>query len=225
MSSNLLQGKVFWVQGAGRWPGPVIARALAENGASVAAVDMTPNLLDPLDEFALQTGLPIRSYVGDSSRGMPARALLDEILSDWGRIDGLILNQRVELNRSVMETDEYDWGRTLEMNLNGAFLTVRLAAEQMKAAGGGVIMAVVSDPARASGMSAATAASQNGILAFVQTAARELIAYNIYSVLLSLESSGTDSLLTEKVIQLCAAPEVDANGRLFRVLLPRQAGQ
>jgi NAD(P)-dependent dehydrogenase (short-subunit alcohol dehydrogenase family) len=173
MMKSTLEGKIVMMQGAGRAPGPQMARAFAAEGALVAACDLSPALLNPLEAASPN----IRGFVGDVARGMPARAVLDEILEEWNRVDVLINNPRVSPQAALIDLDEYDFQRTIDANLNGAFLLTRLAARLMRDQGGGVIINVVETLANAP---AAYAASQAGLLALSQTAAKELIAYNIH---------------------------------------------
>lgn len=181
MNEKLLEGQVVLIIGAGRWPGPQLALALASQGATVAANDLSPVLLDPLCEAAGPFSGKIRGYTADATRGMPLRAMLDEVMEDWGKIDVLINNPRVAPSYDLLDMDEWDWQRTVEMNLNGPFLASKLAARSMQAAQRkGVIINIV-DTTDFPGLPghSAYAASQAALLSFSQSAAREFIAYNI----------------------------------------------
>jgi 3-oxoacyl-[acyl-carrier protein] reductase len=196
--NNALSRKMVFIQGAGRQPGPHVVRAFAGQGASVAACDLSPILLKPFENS--ETGLePVRTYVGDTSRGMPARALVDEVLSDCGRIDILINNLRVAPATSLLQMDEWDWQRTIDLNLNGVFLLTRLVAQAMVEQGGGVMINLMASPgpALATPGRAAYAASQMGLLALTQAAAQELIAYNIrvYGVCVEGLEANSDKLV------------------------------
>lgn len=176
-----LQDTVVLIVGAGREPGPSIARALAAQGAIVALNDLSPVPLDPIVAAIQASGGRANSYVGDATRGMPLRAMIDEVLADWDRIDVLINNPRVQPLTPLMDMDEWDWQRTVEMNLNGPFLVTQLCAKLMREQGEGVVINIIESeryaadgPARA-----AYAASQAGLLALTRSAAKELMAYNI----------------------------------------------
>lgn len=181
MTGEILRGRVILMTGAGRWPGPALALAFARAGATVAANDLSPALLDPLAEAAETLPGEIRSYVADATRGMPLRAMLDEILDDFGQISVLVNNPRIMPETPLLEMDEWDWQRTIEVNLNGPYLITRLVAGQMKEAGGGAILNLVDTAAQAleSAGRSAYAASQAGFLSFSQAATRELMTYNI----------------------------------------------
>lgn len=181
MPGSSLQDQIVLIIGAGRKPAPELALALAGQGAVIAANDLSPVLLDPLVEAVSRRGGRIRTYVADATRGMPLRAMLDEIMEHWGRIDILINNPRVQPVASLLTMDEWDWQRTVEMNLNGPFLVMQLVAKIMKEQGRGTILNLVdaSQPAVKKPGLAAYVASQQGLLALSQAAAHEFFAYNI----------------------------------------------
>jgi NAD(P)-dependent dehydrogenase (short-subunit alcohol dehydrogenase family) len=241
MSQDLLRNKVILIVGAGRSPAPALALTLAGRGAVIAANDLSPVLLDPLTTAIAEAGGQARSYIADATRGMPLRAMLDEVLEDWGRIDILINNPRIRPEAALFSMDEWEWQRTIEMNLNGPFLVTQLVARVMKEQGdGGIIFNLVDhNPAvlEAPGL-AAYAASQQGLLALSQAAAREFIAYNIRVHTLcpdetllnnsaqtgdpqvkpaSLETATSNQALAELVITLCGSETAHQTGQIFRV--------
>jgi NAD(P)-dependent dehydrogenase (short-subunit alcohol dehydrogenase family) len=228
-----LTGQVVLVNGAGRGPGPLMTETFARAGAVVAAVDLSPILLDPLVERVRSAGGQIRTYIGDFSRGMPARSLLDEIMTDWERVDVLINNPRVSPHSSVLKMDEWDWHHTLDLNLSGAFLLTQFVGRLMVEQGGGVminLLAADSPDLHAAGR-AAYAASQAGLLALSHSAARELIAYNIriYALclddaVLNVPSMAVDSApgspansLSELALFLCSPAAAHLPGQVFRI--------
>ncbi len=96
MSTAALRDQVVLIIGAGRPPAPALAAALAGQGASIAANDLSPVLLDPLETAITTHGGRIRTYVADATRGMPLHAMLDEVLEDFGNIYILVNNPRVQ---------------------------------------------------------------------------------------------------------------------------------
>lgn len=176
-----LQDCVALITGAGRAPAGAIAGALAAQGAVVAANDLSPTLVDPIVRSISTNHGRIQAYIADATRGMPLRAMVDEILSDWGHIDILVNNPRIQPTAALLEMDEWDWQRTVEMNLNGPFLVTQVVARLMREQGGGTVINIVdAEPARLNMHGrAAYAASQQGLRALSEAAARELIAYNI----------------------------------------------
>lgn len=215
-----LQDQVVLIIGAGRTPAPALAAALSAQGASIAANDLSPVLLDPLGAAVAAQGGTIRTYVADATRGMPLHAMLDEVLEDFGRIDILINNPRIQPETPLLEMDEWDWQRTIEMNLNGPFLVTQRVARRMKEQGHGIILNLVDTQAsslEAPGR-AAYAASQQGLLTLSLAAARELIAYNIRVHTLCLSQpfipGGT---LSELAFFLCSPEAAHLTGQVYQV--------
>ncbi len=175
------RNQVVLVTGAGRGIGRAIAEAFALRGALVAANDITPVNLDETVRRIAQNGGKCRDYVYDIAKKMPVQAMLAQIRDDFERIDILINNAGVEPHASVLEMDEWDWRRTLDVNLTGAFFTLQSTGRLMRDQGGGVIVNIASIAGRAHGLKhrAAYVASKMGLIGLTREAARELAAYNI----------------------------------------------
>jgi NAD(P)-dependent dehydrogenase (short-subunit alcohol dehydrogenase family) len=173
---NGFQEKVVLILGAGGGLGREVARAFSELGAVVAAND-----LNPLGLGETLSGLePSRSveYVYDIAKKMPLQALVEEVVSDWQRIDILINTSVVKPRAAVLDMDEWDWHRTLDYNLGGCFFAMQLVGRTMQAQGGGAIINVIS-PAQEDEKQTALAASQAGVAALTRFAGRELAPFGI----------------------------------------------
>lgn len=70
--------------------GAAMARGLAEAGASVAIAGRTHQKTLTLAEKLTKAGLQARGYQADTTDEGRLRAVLDEILSDFGRVDVLV---------------------------------------------------------------------------------------------------------------------------------------
>jgi NAD(P)-dependent dehydrogenase (short-subunit alcohol dehydrogenase family) len=175
------EGKVVLVTGAGRGIGRAIAEAFAARGARVAANDITPVNLDETVRRITATGGTCKGYVFDVAAKMPVQAMIEEIRDAWQRIDILVNNAGVEPHTSILELDEWDWRRTLDVNLSGPFFTTQSVGRVMREQGGGIIVNIASIAGRAHGLKdrAAYVASKMGLVGFTREAAREFAAYNI----------------------------------------------
>ena len=173
--------KVVLVTGAGRGIGRAIAEAFAAESAVIAANDITPINLDDTIAHITDVGGKAKGYVADVAGKMSVQTMLEEILDDWGRVDILVNNAGVEPHAPLLELDEWDWRRTLEVNLTGAFLTMQSVGRVMCAQGGGCIVNIGSIAGRAHGLKdrAAYVASKMGLIGLTREAARELAEYNI----------------------------------------------
>ena len=167
------ENKVILVTGAGKGTGRGVAEAFAGQGAVVAANDISPVNLDETVAHIQAAGRQAKAYVEDIAKKMPVQTLLNAVLDDFGQIDILVNCAEVEPQKSVLEMDEWDWQRTLDVNLNGAFLLTQSAGRIMKEKGGGVIIQVGERP---KGMErrAAYFTSKAGLAALSALAAYEL---------------------------------------------------
>jgi NAD(P)-dependent dehydrogenase (short-subunit alcohol dehydrogenase family) len=191
---------VVLVTGAGKGLGRAVAQAFAARGAIVAVNDISPVNLDETVARIEASGGRVRAYVEDIAKKMPVQALLNQVLDDWGRLDILVNCAEVEPTYSVLEMDEWDWQRTLDVNLTGAFLLTQSAGRIMRSQGGGVILHV-GERARGTELRAAYFASKAGLAAISALAAYELSEYGIrvYHV---QPAEGGDT--AAEVVALCA---------------------
>lgn len=174
-------GKVVLVTGAGRGIGREIAMAFSSRGAWVAANDITPINLDQTIEQIQTSGGVAKDFVTDISKKMPVQAMVDQILEEWEHIDILVNNAGVEPHAPLLDLDAWDWQRTLDVNLSGAFYTTQSVGRVMRSQGEGVIVNIASIAGRAHGLKdrSAYVASKMGLIGLSREAARELAAYNI----------------------------------------------
>ncbi len=170
--------KVVLVTGAGRGIGRAIALAFAGQGARVAANDLTPV---NLDHTIAAAGGRARAYLGDVSSKQAVQVMIEQIREDFGSIDVLVNNAGVEPHASLLELDEWDWSRTLAVNLTGPFLLMQSVGRVMVEQGGGVMVNMASIAGRAHGLAERSAyvASKSGLIGLTREAARELATYNI----------------------------------------------
>jgi NAD(P)-dependent dehydrogenase (short-subunit alcohol dehydrogenase family) len=190
-----LQGKVVLVTGAGKGLGRSLAEALAARGACVAANDVTPINLDETVQRIASSGGQVKAYVEDIAKKMPVQTLLNQVLDDFGRIDVLVNCAEVEPQKSVYEMDEWDWQRSLDVNLSGPFLLTQSVGRIMKEKGGGTIVLVGARP-KGSGKRAAYLAGKAGLAALARAAAEE---YSALGIAVYYYDGGTDRLVDEIV--------------------------
>jgi len=170
--------KIILVTGAGKGAGRRVAEAFAAQGATVAVNDVSPVNLDETVAHIRAAGGHVKAYVEDIAKKMPVQALLNQVLDDFGRIDILVNCAEVEPQKTVLEMDDWDWQRTLDVNLTGAFLLTQSVGRIMKEKGGGIIVHVGARP-KGTERRAAYFASKAGLEALVEAANGELFAFGI----------------------------------------------
>jgi NAD(P)-dependent dehydrogenase (short-subunit alcohol dehydrogenase family) len=173
--------KVVLVTGAGRGIGKAIAIAFAQAGARVAVNDINPDSCAKTADEIITSGGQAMACHADVANKLAVQAMLIDIEDHWGRVDILINNAGVEPHQPIVQLDEWDWNRTIDVNLKGAFLCSQSAGRMMQQQGGGVIVNIASIAGRAAGLRdrSAYVASKTGLIGFTKECAREFAAYNI----------------------------------------------
>ena len=129
---GILDGKHALITGGGTGIGAAIARSLAGAGA---AVSIAGRRLQPLQEVA--RGLPkAAAIVADVTREADNDALVRTARESHGPIDILIANAGAAETAPAGRIDLALWRRMLDVNLTGAFLSVRAALPDLTRQGG-----------------------------------------------------------------------------------------
>ena len=138
---NRLAGKVAVVTGAAVGLGRAIALRMAEEGASVAVLD-----LQEADARAFVAGLEARGLAAaawrcDVSSESEVQSVLQEVASRFGRIDILVNNAGVSgADKPTHEITEAEWDWVQAINVKGVFFCTKHAIPHLKQAGGGSII-------------------------------------------------------------------------------------
>lgn len=170
-----LKEKVILITGAGKGSGRILAQAFAERGGIVAANDISPINVEEVVGQITAGGGRAQAYVEDVAKKVGAQNLIKQVEDDFGRIDILINHAAVEPHTPLLDMDEWDWHRVLDVNLTGAFLMIQSVGRVMRAQGSGTILSLVTDSVPA----AAFLASMRGLEGLTLQAARELAPYGI----------------------------------------------
>jgi len=141
MGKRLLDRRAV-VTGAGRGMGLAIARALFNEGARVALVDIdekraveAARQLDKKYERVLGERVDVTDKVG-------IQELVKEMKTRWGGIDILVNNAGGALETPYLlgEIEEKDWNLVVDVNLKGAFLCCQAVIPEMVKQGKGAIV-------------------------------------------------------------------------------------
>ncbi len=176
-----LSNRVALVTGAGRGIGRSIALAMAQAGARVCVNDINPDTAYATAGDILAAGGQAFDYTADVANKFQIGPMIEAMRDRWDRLDILVNNAGVEPKASVLAMDEWDWDRTIGVNLKGTFLCSQLAGRVMRDQGGGVIVNVSSIAGYKTPLAdrSAYCASKAGIVGFTRECAREFAAYNI----------------------------------------------
>jgi 3-oxoacyl-[acyl-carrier protein] reductase len=172
--------KVVLITGAGKGKGHALAEAFTQLDALVAVNDVSPINLDKLVN---QGGGKIKAYTEDVAKKVAIQSIIKQVEDDFGRIDILINHAAVEPRSPLLDMDEWDWHRVLDVNLTGAFLATQSVGRVMRERGSGVIVNLItlSTPQiKESRNNAAYMISMYGLIALTRAAATELAPFGIH---------------------------------------------
>lgn len=219
MSAAAVGSKTALITGAGREPASLVALALARLGWQLALNDLTPLRLEEVARAASGLGAQVSTHVGDASKGLFARGLVEETLDRWGHIDLLVNCPLAAPRQALLDLDEWDFQRTLEANIHGPFLLMQLAGNWWRNEGRqGLILNLVSaapTPPDRAGQEAAYA-SQVGLRALTAASAPGLKEHNIrVYALCSAENDRAG--LARRVEELLDPQQAAPTGTIFQI--------
>jgi 3-oxoacyl-[acyl-carrier protein] reductase len=171
-----LKDRVALITGGSRGIGRETSLLLAQAGAEVIvnyhkSMDKAEGLLE---EIARQGG-KAEIFQTDISKPEEVKALFEHIRKRWSRLDILVNNAGTIRDTLLLSTELPDWDRVLDLNLRGAFLCTRYAAEMMLPNHSGKIINIASTGAIKGGRGQTNyAASKGGLVAFSRACAAEL---------------------------------------------------
>lgn len=171
-----LSGQTAVITGAGRGIGQVIASALAQAGADIVACDVDGASAEATAEAIRSDGRKALGVQVDVTQEISVAGLVEQAL-DWsGRLDVLVNNAGVTVQKEAVALTLDEWNRVLGVNLTGVFLCCRCAAPVMVRGGGGRIVNVASingQVAPAFHPSSAYSAAKAGVLGLTRALAVE----------------------------------------------------
>jgi len=172
-----LDGKVALITGGARGMGAEDSRLFAAEGATVV-------LTDVLDDLGAETASQIEgaSYQRlDIRNEAEWQAVVDQVMSDHGRIDVLVNNAGVDLVKKLLATTIEDFEQVTDINLRGTFLGMRTVAEAMIKAELPCSIVNISSVAGLQGLAnhAVYSASKFGVTGLTKSAAKEWGRYGI----------------------------------------------
>jgi len=139
---NRLENRVSIVTGAARGMGYAIAKALYDEGARVAIVDIDAEAVSEAAVSLDRDSARVMGRAVDVTSKEQVLNLIREVASAWGGIDILVNNAGGALftPHILAEIEEKDWNLVVDVNLKGAFLFCQAAIPAMQKQGRGAIV-------------------------------------------------------------------------------------
>jgi acetoacetyl-CoA reductase len=171
-----LKEAVVVVTGASRGLGRAIAEEVARGGAKVVvnysrSKEPAEELVNEISENGGEA-IAVQADVSDAEQ---AQNLIDQAIEEYGRIDVLVNNAGINIDRTLKKLSVDDWDKVIQVDLNSAFYTVHAVLPHMTEQGGGKIINMSSFVGEAGNIGQANySAAKAGLLGFTKTAAKEL---------------------------------------------------
>ncbi|KAJ5378322.1 uncharacterized protein N7496_005731 [Penicillium cataractarum] len=141
-TSPRLRGKVTVVTGGAAGIGQDLAQSIAEAGGDVAILDIAEGSSCDLVKLANFFGVRAKYYRTDVSDKDKLEQTFNEVVRDFGHIDGCVTAAGVMVMTDFLDYKWDDAVTTQMINVVGTFMTAQLAAKQMRLqrSGGSIVM-------------------------------------------------------------------------------------
>jgi 3-oxoacyl-[acyl-carrier protein] reductase len=198
-----LKGKIALVTGGSRGIGRETCLLLAQAGAEVIInYNRSKDQAESLLEQITKEGGSAEVFQTDISNPEEVQRLFEHVRKKFNRLDILVNNAGIIKDNLLLSTELSDWDKVLDLNLRGAFLCTRYAAEIMLTNHSGKIINISSTGAIRGGRGQANyAASKGGLAAFTRACAVELAGKGIQvnAVLPGMIVTGMSSRVRKRV--------------------------
>jgi acetoacetyl-CoA reductase len=176
-----LEGGVAVVTGAGRGMGRAIAEELGAAGAKVAVnYSRSKEPAQEVVEKLSSNGVEAVALGADVSKPDQARQLIEETLDRFGRIDVLVNNAGITIDKTMRKLTTEEWDAVVQVDLNSCYYTVKPALEHFIEQQSGKIINISSFVGEAGNFGQTNyAAAKAGIIGFTKAAAQELARYQV----------------------------------------------
>lgn len=175
MCEKRLEGQVALVTGGARGIGKAISMRLAEEGASIAVVDIMKDVAEGTAEELRKLGVSAEAFAANVVKPEDAENTVKAVIEKFGKLDILVNNAGITKDTLLMRMGEQEWDAVINVNLKGTFNFIKAATRPMMRARSGRIVNIASvvglmgNPGQAN-----YSASKAGVIGLTKTAAKEL---------------------------------------------------
>lgn len=174
-----LTGKVAVVTGAARGIGAAVAKRLAEDGATVAVIDLEEVHTKATVDAIVAAGGTAIGIGCDVSDEEAVTSSAERIRSEAGSIDVLVNNAGLLRDNLLFKMSLSDWDTVMAVHLRGTFLWSRAAQKTMVENRWGKIVNLSSTSALGNRGQTNYSAAKAGLQGFTKALAIELGPFNV----------------------------------------------
>src|SRR5689334_3151018 len=122
-----LDGKVVVITGGAAGIGRACVDDFVRRGAQVAVADVAAN--GPGELFVK----------ADVSQPDDVQALVRAVIDRFGRIDALVNNAAIQVNKTIEDTTPDEWARQMAVNVGGVFLCSKYFLPHLRESRGAIV--------------------------------------------------------------------------------------
>ena len=176
MSDHSNGQRVAIVTGGARGIGAAITTALARSGVHVAAgYSSNAQAADELAGKLVAAGASVSVHQGNVGEAADCNRVVHEVLEQRGRVDYLINNAGITVDKTMRKMTIEDWHAVLRINLSGAFYMIKAVLDHMLERKFGRIVNISSVIGQTGSVGQANyAASKSGLFGLSQSLAQEV---------------------------------------------------
>lgn len=191
------------VTGSTRGIGKETALFLLKNGLNVIISSRTQQSIDSIiQDIYLKFPSKKENVLGlrcDVSKYSDVRSLVDVSIKRFGKIDILINNAGIVYFKSLWNTTEEEWDRTIDINLKGVFLFTKEVLPHMIENNSGVIVNVSSGAGKSGFANLSSyCASKFGIIGLTESVAKEVEHKNVK--IMAICPGGVDTKMIKDIV-------------------------
>ena len=168
-------GRVVFVTGGTRGIGAAISRSFGEQGAVVAAgYGSATEHAQNFQASLVADGVEASIHQGNIGSAEDCRRTVNDVLEQHGRLDVLVNNAGITIDKMVLRMTDEDWYKVIAVNLSGAFFMSQAVLPHMIDRGSSRIINISSIIGETGNLGQANyAASKSGLFGLTKTMARE----------------------------------------------------
>ncbi len=174
-----LTNKVAYITGGSKGIGYGIAKALLEQGMSVAITSRDLSSAQKAADSLTNDPSKILALQSDVSTLANEKTAVRQVLDHFGKLDVLVANAGVGHYAPIESLTEEDWNSTIDTNLTGVFHSVKASVDALKESKGYIITIASLAGTNFFENGAAYNASKFGLVGFSQAIMLDLRKYGI----------------------------------------------
>ena len=221
-----LRDRPVLVTGAASGIGRATAERLAHEGARVGLIDRNTALLDELVRALITSGARALALPADVSQEDAMTAAVERAVRELGGLGGVVTSAGIFAPGDMQLAGDVDlatFSHTLDVNLKGTFLALKLALPHLVRSHGGIVTIASTAGLRGHGHGAGYTASKGGVIALTRLVATQYGGQGVRANCIC--PGATDTPMTGGVWrQPERARELERRVPLKRVGLPEEIG-